>query len=626
MLRTDAIASTAPLQEYETPIIRHRLEWVISGMTWSSGPGRFEADADFVPHALTDGAALRFHFVAPAATMNALLVQFGTFCRRNAGGLVCNIRGSGGNVIRSARSDLSVLVDNHFHPVLSLRGLRFGVGKRYEVELTARCAAGHEVAVYVLASRPSLEPTHEGRPHFSLDGWGAHMAAQAACLSYIGKADRRHRSASLALGDRVVICTHGLPPGGAERQWVYLAIGLAQAGYEVQFVLYDEPFGENAHYLPLLKAAGIPLRFLQRAPPSAIEKALTENPILIRALQARVLPDANLLVRFQLMFAELKPKAVYAQLDDTNLYAGFGALLADVPNIVVSFRSYNPTHFPFIHQSWHHRAYSLLLHSTRVSLTGNSRAANRDYAKWLGVSEASVAFIQNAISLQHFPRPSLEQQEACRKELALAPDHKLVLGVFRLSAEKAPHDFIEVCAMLQARYPGLHVYIIGVGPLLPVLEEHVVARGLGSTIRFLGVRHDVNVLMSIADILLLTSHKEGMPNVVLEAQAMGLPVIATDTGGIRDALLPGNAGVICPVGDIHRLYEACAAYLKTAGAERETRTHGPSTVFGVDLMARRYVQAADANRARKRPYDTARGSQHTGPLRRLAMALNPRRF
>ena len=414
--------------------------------------------------------------------------------------------------------------------------------------------------------------------------------------------DARHAGAALAPGNRVVVCTHGLAPGGAERQWIYLALGLKRAGYEVHFVVYNEPTGDNAHYLPLIEASGVAMHVVDRQSPLALLKTLADDPRMARFVKTSIIDDVDRFVRLVAVLRRVEPAAVFAQLDDPNIYAGFASLLADVPRIVASFRNYNPTNFSYIYKPWYRQAYAMMAQSTRVRFTGNFSGANRDYERWIGLDEGSVVTISNAVSVEGFPMPDPDQPAELRRDLRITPDQKVVLGVFRLSVEKNPRLFLDVCLRLIAADPETRVLLVGVGPLMPELEEAVAERGLTRSFTFLGRRDDVNALMAVADLLLLTSDREGMPNVVLEAQLMGLPVVATDAGGTRDAMVPGESGFLCPIDDADALVAACRRLLTDPEAAQRMGQAGARYArsdFGIASMAQRYAAVAGAVPARE---------------------------
>ncbi|HVG03587.1 MAG TPA: asparagine synthase (glutamine-hydrolyzing), partial [Burkholderiaceae bacterium] len=350
-----------------------------------------------------------------------------------------------------------------------------------------------------------------------------------------GAGTRTH--APLRRGDTVIVLTHALPPGGAERQWCYLAGELKRMGYNVEFVTLWELEGENQHYLPLLTEQGVPLTQLARRQAderetlslvySALKRIVSGDPGIpiehVFGLHLRDLAE---------LFRRLKPRAVFAQLDYCNLLAAAAGVLAAVPQTVLSFRNYNPSRFSYLSKDWFQPLYALLVRSPSVLLTGNSDAANLDYAQWIGIDASRIELVPNAIDVDapttRQPRPLAE----LRRELGIAEDTPVILGVFRLSEEKRPILFVETFAAVLAQVPDARALIAGVGPFEASLRQRIDELKLGESLTLLGRRDDIPQLMEISSLLLLTSCFEGMPNVVLEAQAAGLAVVAPNVGGV----------------------------------------------------------------------------------------------
>jgi glycosyltransferase involved in cell wall biosynthesis len=396
---------------------------------------------------------------------------------------------------------------------------------------------------------------------------------------------------TLEHGDRIVLVTYALPPGGAERQWVYLARGLKQAGYDVALVTYVELTGDNAHYLPWLEKSQIPVFPVVHRPPITLAEWLASDSAFRRCVAGKMAPYPEIILGLVETFRRLRPKAVIGQLDYPNLFSGLAALLAGVPRAVMSFRSYIPTRCGNFYEDWYRPAYAVLSRSPRILLSGICADANREYADWIGVARDRVACIPNAIDPEDFPACDADAVEALRAELCLEPGQPVILGVFRLSKEKNPAAFVEVCSRLVASAPGLHAVIAGVGPLLPVLQELVAARGVSDNFHFVGRRSDINVLMTLADLLLLTSDVEAVGNVIVEAQLMGLPVVATDAARAGGAMCPGVTGLLCPTGDINALHDACLDLLRDPGLRRRMGDAGrrhAATQFSMAVMAQRY--------------------------------------
>lgn len=178
-----------------------------------------------------------------------------------------------------------------------------------------------------------------------------------------------------------------------------------------------------------------------------------------------------------------------------------------------------------------------------------------------GLDPARLTVIPNGVDLARFDVPP-----ASRSELGVPDDALLALAVGRLDVQKGLPDLLEAFERAAARNPRLHLAVVGDGPLRGWLEADVAARSiLSGRVRILGRREDVPALMRAADLLVHSAYWEGMPNVVLEAMAAGLPVVATDVEGVEELILPGETGWVAPARDVDALTRA----IEEVAADRE---------------------------------------------------------
>lgn len=179
----------------------------------------------------------------------------------------------------------------------------------------------------------------------------------------------------------------------------------------------------------------------------------------------------------------------------------------------------------------------------------------------------------------------------------------VVVAVGRLAAPKDPLTLVAALARLE---PGsFRALFVGDGPDRTVVAGAVDAAGLGGAVRLLGARDDLPGLLAGADVFVLSSRSEGFPLSVLEAMAAGLPVVASAVGGIPEAVIDGETGLLVSPGDASALAVALRALL-------------------ADGLRRRALGMAGCGRAAAR-FDVARFRAEHVALYESALAAAPKR-
>ena len=174
-------------------------------------------------------------------------------------------------------------------------------------------------------------------------------------------------------------------------------------------------------------------------------------------------------------------------------------------------------------------------------------------------SPAAAVLIRNGIDVQAFAAQSTGK--AFLDELGLDRQGPVIGTVTRLEHQKGIDLLLRATALLVPTFPGLSVLIAGDGPLRGKLVKLSRRLGLAQCVRFLGWRRDPARVMGALDVFCLSSRWEGLPVCVLEAMAVGVPVVATDAGGTAEAVLDGETGLIVPCDDAAGLAEKTAALL-----------------------------------------------------------------
>jgi len=151
----------------------------------------------------------------------------------------------------------------------------------------------------------------------------------------------------------------------------------------------------------------------------------------------------------------------------------------------------------------------------------------------------------------------------------------------RLVPQKRPEDFLAMAARIAARHPEVRFIIAGDGSRRPGYEQLARRLGIEDRVQFLGMVRDMRAFYASCDLLVLPSRSEGCPNIVLEAMAMKVPVVASDTTATREVVTHLRDGFLFPVGDIDQLSETVelalgAPDLRAAIAARALRkVQGP---------------------------------------------------
>jgi glycosyltransferase involved in cell wall biosynthesis len=234
---------------------------------------------------------------------------------------------------------------------------------------------------------------------------------------------------------------------------------------------------------------------------------------------------------------------VHAYLVSANIYATVAARLARVPAVVTARRD---TGFS---RNWRLRAVEEWVINPLVDrVTAVSPAAAAAARRERGLGHGKVVTIPNGLDLAEWDTARHPRADA-RREWRLAPDETAVAAVGSLSPVKGHVDLLQAAARVLATRPRVRFFVVGDGPLRAELTALAASLGIAERVVFTGVRDDVARLLSMADVVVLPSHTEGMSNALLEAMAMARAVVATAAGGNVDVLEDGLSGLLVPPRD-----------------------------------------------------------------------------
>ena len=164
--------------------------------------------------------------------------------------------------------------------------------------------------------------------------------------------------------------------------------------------------------------------------------------------------------------------------------------------------------------------------------------------------------IRNGIDLNRHGGSFHNQENMIRKQLQIQSQEPIVLCVARFSKTKRIDILLSAMSKVLGEYPSCKCVIVGKGRLEQELKDQAKELGISDSIRFTGYMEQVSPYYEAADIFVLSSLREGLPLVLLEAMAHGLPCIATDIAGNAEVIVHGETGLIVEPGNSEELAKA----------------------------------------------------------------------
>ncbi len=351
--------------------------------------------------------------------------------------------------------------------------------------------------------------------------------------------------------------------GGAERQYLELAGALDKRMFDPHFVLLndrhrllDEQYG---------RIDGVSIHIVDRR----------------KSLDPRRLTDLVRLLR------QLRPDLIHTVLPTANLWGLLAARRIGIRPCIGSLRGLR--HRRLDRWYWIDR---LTLRYLADAVVVNSDTVKDNCIQMLGVKPRKIHRIYNGIRLPKIPEGDRAE---FLQSLGIRNLDRPVLSVLgRLDANKSFGDVLAAVRLLLDRDRPVTLLVGGSGPCLSALQLQARRAGIENQVVFLGPVDDVPKLFRCTDLFVCASRSEGFPNVVLEAMASGVFVVATDISAHRELIQPKKTGVLFEPGNPGALAgaiengldhpDACQAVGRQARAEVQSR-------FSLDAMVRSYQDA-----------------------------------
>jgi glycosyltransferase involved in cell wall biosynthesis len=352
---------------------------------------------------------------------------------------------------------------------------------------------------------------------------------------------------------RLLFVGWGLPAGGgAERQWSLLIPALRENGFDVSLLTL---VAQGALFDQLVQL-GVPARCVR----------MRHRTDLIRLRQA-------------LRYADARADLIVTQSINAHVVGHLIARRLGVPHVVTEHAG------PGVPRAAH-RALLARLISPRVDAVV---AVSRAQIPWL----VDIGYRPERLSIIHNAVPAMTQTElpdSVRDELGVPAENFLAVLVASLRPEKRIDIFIRAIQTASRRDSRISGIVVGDGPESGRLGELVEDDG---AVRLIGHRSDVANILGAADLLCLSSDAEASPLTLLEAMSLGRPVVATDVGGVSDAVVNEKTGLLVPARDIGAFASALlrlASDPSLAGRMGEAARMRHRALFSTSRMVSEYAE------------------------------------
>jgi len=359
--------------------------------------------------------------------------------------------------------------------------------------------------------------------------------------------------------------------GGAQQNTLYIVGNLDREAYSP--ALFAGPGGMLDDEAEKLPALGIPFEIV---------------PNLVREIRPR--SDYRAYRELRRMIGAMKPAIVHTHSSKAGVLGRMAAAAERVPVIVHTVHGFgiDAVRNKLIQRALlaaERKAAKVTTHF--VILSRENFDIGRGYRI---LDERNSTLINNGVDLQPFRIAPFKPEMLA--EFGIPEGAPVVGQVACFKPQKDPLTFVGVAARVHTAVPEARFLMIGDGDMRPLIEARIAELGLGGVVILTGWRRDVPELFRLMRLSVLTSLWEGLPRVIPQSLAAGVPVVATRAGGSPEAVIEGETGFILEQGDAEGIAEKIIFLLRNEELRRRMGEAGPAAVakFDIDAMVRAHEE------------------------------------
>ncbi len=309
-----------------------------------------------------------------------------------------------------------------------------------------------------------------------------------------------------------------------------------------------------------------------------IADKLRDKGIEVVCLGAKSKFDITVLFKLVNLLRHQKPDILHTYLFHANFVGRIAGRLAGISIIISSIRTMEK-------QKWHHVYLDMLtswMVDKEICVSKDVEDFTKKYAR---VPARKLITIYNGINFADLH--ITKNAEDKRRELSISQFNPIIGTVGHLTVAKGLVYLLKAFKLVLEDFPDAYLLIVGGGPQEKKLKRLAEQLEIVSSVRFLGFREDAMDIMNTLDVFVLPSLWEGMPNVILEACALGKPVVSTLVGGTKEIIKDGETGFLVAPKDWQGFANSIKSILQNPQTRQEFGSRGKEFVdktFSLDRM------------------------------------------
>jgi glycosyltransferase involved in cell wall biosynthesis len=418
------------------------------------------------------------------------------------------------------------------------------------------------------------------------------LRARPLAWTFIAMA-RSRAPAYQAIGNRVLMIIPSFARGGTERQMLITAEALSRRGYQVCMLALRPLHSGEPNYEDEIARSGIEARIA----PAELNRHPRPRRMIARPLRQY----ADNLPLWLLDFADgvartiedFRPVVVHCWLDQAAVIGGLTANVLGVPHVVANQVNVVAPDSGQKELKLYRDGYLALARNPAAVLVNNSTAGAINYGDWLGFKRGRIRVLPNIFLPATVRIPLPDEVSAFRASHGLRTGDPVVGTMIRFVPQKDPELWLDAAAIIAAARPGVRFLLAGYGPLEAAIRRKIGELGLGDHVVMPGAVTDVGLVYAAIDVFMLSSRYEGLPYALIEAQAAGRPVVATDVGGNSEGFADGTTGNLVRDRSPQTLADAVISILNNTAWMERAKIEGPAFVqrhFGLDQVVDRTLE------------------------------------